>query len=183
MKKFFAMALVALASLGASAQNFYVGGEVGFVHDGKDNTNKLSIMPEIGYTINEKWGVGTEIGWEYNHLNSRKTSTNLFRFNPYARYTFFNSLDNLVSLFVDGTAGFGLGWTSYDGDDSDTACVWQVGLKPGISLNLSKNFSIVAHMGMIGYQGVNKHAKPAYDSKGGFDLSGDDLSFGFYYHF
>lgn len=184
MKKLFAMAIVALASaFGAQAENLYVGGEVGFMHDGDKNTNALSILPEIGYNLNSHWAVGTTIGWQYTHFCGRDLSTNLFRFNPYARYTFFRSSNNLVNLFVDGTVGVGLGWTSYKDDDTDAACVWEIGLKPGIAINLTDKFSIVAHVGMLGYQGVNDAAKPAYHSKGGLDLSGNNLSFGFYYNF
>lgn len=184
MKKILAMALVALAALTGSAQNnLYVGGEVGFMHDGGKRTNELSILPEIGYNLNSKFAVGTVIGWQYTHFNGRDLSTNLFRFNPYVRYTFFRSENNLVNLFVDGTVGVGLGWTSNDDDDSDTACVWEIGLKPGVAINLTDNFSVQAHIGMLGYQGVNDAAKPAYSSKGGLNLSGNDLSIGFYYHF
>ncbi len=184
MKKLLAIALVALVSLGVSAQNkFYVGGEAGFVHDGEDNTNELSLLPEIGYNLTDNLAVGTVIGWQYKHFNGEGISTNLFRFNPYLRYTYFKTSNNLVNLFIDGAVGVGLGWTSTDDDDSDTAVVWEIGLKPGVAINLTDRFSLVAHIGMLGYRGVNDAAKPAYHSKGGLDLSGNNLSFGFYYHF
>ena len=175
MKKFLATALVALAALGASAATPYVGGQVGFMHEGDDHTNQLSILPEIGFTLNDNWAVGTVVGWQYTHFCGKETSTNLFRFNPYARYTFYRSSNNLVNIFCDGTVGLGLGWTSYDDNDTDTAVVWEVALKPGVALNLSEHFSVVAHIGMLGYRGVNDAAKPAYSSRGGFSLDGNDL--------
>lgn len=184
MKKFLIMALVALTGLCASAQrNFFIGGQAGYVHDGSDNTNRLTILPEIGYDLNSKWTVGTTIGWDYTHFCRKDISTNLFRFNPYVKYTYFRSESNLVSLYVDGTVGVGLGWTHVGGDDTKTACVWQIGLRPGVSLNLTPEFSMTATIGFIGYQGVNNAAKPAYHSRGGIDLNGNNLTLGFYYHF
>ncbi len=192
MKKFFAMAILAIASLSASAEGLYVGGSLGFWHDSndKDNhgltTNNLTILPEVGYNLSDKWAVGTVVGYDYTHLCNLGTSVNLFQFNPYVRYTYFRTSNNFLSLFLDGTVGVGAGWASYDDDDEDskTACTWQIGIKPGVALNFTKNFSFVAHIGLLGYEGANNAAQAAgYSNKGGLMLSGNNLTFGFYYNF
>lgn len=188
MKKFFAFAVLAVASLCASAENFYVGGSLGFWHDSEDNqsTNTLSILPEIGYNLSDNWAVGTTIGYNFGHTCNEGISTHIFEFNPYVRFTFFKTENNLVNLFVDGGAGIGAGWTSYKhGDDSETAITWNVGFRPGVALNLTDKFSVVAHVGMLGYNGANNAAKATglYHDNGGFLLNGNNLSFGFYYHF
>lgn len=188
MKKFFALAILAVASLSASAQGFYAGGSLGFWHDSNDKgsvTNNLTILPELGYNLNNSWAVGTTIGYDYTHLCHEGTSVNLFQFNPYVRYTYFRTDNNVLSLFLDGTVGVGAGWASYDeGEDSKTACTWQVGVKPGIAINITKHFSFVTHVGLLGYQGANNAAKDAgYSSKGGLMLNGNNLTFGFYYNF
>lgn len=187
------MAILAIASLSTSAEGLYLGGSLGYWHDSNDNnvgatTNSLTILPEIGYNFSEKWAVGGVVGYEYTHICNYGTSVNLFQFNPYARFTYFRTSNNLLSLFLDGTVGVGAGWASYDGygdyDDSDTACVWQVGIKPGIALNITDHFSLVAHVGLLGYQGTNDAAKAAgYSNQGGLLLNGNNLTFGFYYNF
>lgn len=191
MKKVLAMVVLAIASLGAAAQNsnIYVGGSIGFWHDSHDNstnasTNHFVILPEIGYNFNSSWALGAQLGYDYTHLCGQGVSTNIFQFNPYLRYTYFRSSNNLISLFVDGAVGFGAGWTHYEDDDSKTAVTWNIGFRPGISVNLSDNFSLVAHVGMLGYEGANNAAKEAgYSNKGGLMLNGNNLTFGFYYTF
>lgn len=187
MKKVILFAVMAVAAMCAKAEGLYVGGQVGFWHGTTDNvgrTNQMTILPEIGYNLSEKWAIGTQIGYDYTHICNAKTSVNLFQFNPYARWTFFKSESNFVNLFVDGTVGVGAGWASYDGDSSDTAVTYQVGLRPGIALNFDEHFSFVAHVGMLGYQGANDEAKLAgYTTEGGLLLNGNNLTFGFLYKF
>lgn len=171
MKKFIITAMLAIASVTASAQMF-VGGSVGFWHDGSVNSNEFTILPEVGFNFSDHWTFGTQIGYTYRHEN--QTSTNLFRLSPYARYTFYRTDNNLLSLFVDGGVGIGVG----------EGFIWNVGLKPGVALNITKKFSVVAHLGLVGYNGANDKAKRAgYKDEGGFLFSGENLSLGFYYNF
>ena len=58
------------------------------------------------------------------------------------------------------------------------------GFRPGVALNLSEKFSLVAHVGFLGYQGGNRPAKNnGAPENWGLDLSSNNLMFGFYYHF
>lgn len=186
MKKICLVAIMAVMAFAAKAQ-LYVGGEIGVWRaDGGDNNTArttAAIMPEIGYNLNEKFAVGTTIGWEHSHVTGK--SYNMFGFNPYARYTFFKS--GIVSIFCDGAVGFGAGKTSYKDDnnkDSKTAVTWEIGLKPGVAFKCSDRFSVVAHLGMLGYQGANNAAKDggAVD-QWGLMFSGNNISLGFYYNF
>lgn len=186
MKKLLLCATLALAALSANADGIYAGGSVGFWHQStsESSTNQLTILPEIGYGINDKFSVGAEFGYDYTHLCGRKISVNLFEFNPYVRYTFFRSDNNFVNLFVDGTVGVGAGWASFEDDNSDTAVTYQIGLRPGLSLNFNEHFSFVTHIGMLGYKGADDNARLAgYKSEGGLMLNGNALTFGFYYTF
>lgn len=186
MKKIVFIAIMAVCSLCASAQ-YYAGGALGFWHKDEKGvaTNSLTILPELGMTLNDNWGIGATIGYTYNHLCGISVSSHLFEFNPYARYTYFRSDNGLVNLFVDGNIGFGAGWTHYkDGDDSKTACTWQIGAAPGIALNLTKRFSLVAHVGFLGYKGANNAAKAGgHVDEGGLLLNSNNISFGFYVNF
>lgn len=188
MKKLFTLAIVAVASVfGASAGNGYVGGSIGFMHEETKAgaTNNFNILPELGYNINNNWAVGTTIGYDYTHFNGKSTELHLFEFNPYARYSFYRSGNNLVQLFVDGGAGIGLGKYDYGKhDDGHTAVTWNVGFRPGVAFNVTNNFSIVAHVGFLGYKGANNAAFDGGKArKGGVFLNGNDLTLGFYYNF
>lgn len=190
MKKFILGALLGVAALGASAEGLYVGGQVGFWHESSNNSvakNQLTILPEIGYDVDDTWSVGTQIGYDYTHLCGLSTSVNLFQFNPYARYTFYKSKNNFVHVFVDGTVGIGAGWTSYDTDghsSSKTAVTYQIGVRPGVKLNFNDHLSFVAHIGMLGYKGANNQAKlGGYKSQGGLLINSNDLEFGVSYSF
>lgn len=167
MKKFLVMAVMAIMALGVSAQ-VYVGGSLGYTHAKTDlgSDDQFTIAPEIGYNLNDSWAIGA--GLNYTWV---KDAYNQFEINPYARYTYFRT--DLVSLFVDG--GVDLGFSKPD--EGDTSVVWGIGLKPGISLNLNEKFSLVAHMGFLGYQDLKERGK-VY----GIDLH-NNLSFGFYYNF
>lgn len=184
MKKIFALAIIALSTLVASAEGTYIGGNVGYWHSGANNTNHLTILPEFGYNFSKTWAIGTTVGYDYIHFCGEKTSGHMFQVAPYARFSYFRSSNDLVQLFVDGGVGFGAGWTSYEDEDSKTACIWNVGLRPGIAINLSEKFSFVTHIGFLGYKGANNAAKSVgYYNEGGLKLDTNDLTIGFYYNF
>ena len=59
---------------------------------------------------------------------------------------------------------------------------WSVGLKPGVELKLSK-FSLVAHVGFIGYEKNDNDGRAADTSKWGLDFDGNNITLGLYYNF
>ena len=144
MKKILAFAAMAVMALGAFAQDMYVGGQVGFWRNSGDNETSFQILPEIGFNLSEKLAIGTTIGYDYSYDDGRKL--NLVVFNPYVRYTFFRNGN--VSLFCDGGVDLGFGKAKYEGESSDTAVTYGIGIKPGISYSLSDKFSLVAHVGL-----------------------------------
>lgn len=181
MKKFIAIAVLAIASISASAQ-VYVGGSFGLSRNTTANETDFTILPEIGYGINPTWAVGTTIGYNYNYDDGIKT--NVFAFKPYARYTFFRAANNHLSLFIDGEVGIGAGKSKYEDFDSDTVTIWSIGFKPGVEFSVTDHFGFNAHLSFIGYQGANDAAKlVGYNNEFGIDLSGMNLTFGFYYTF
>lgn len=187
MKKLLTLALVAIASVfGAQAKDIYLGGSVGFMHNEQNGsiTNEFTILPEIGYNFNSRWSIGTTIGYDHTHWCGKDMSLHMFEFNPYARFTYFRTDNNLVQLFVDGGVGIGLGSYDYGEEDSDTAVTWNIGFRPGVAFNFTDSFSVVAHVGFLGYQGANN---AAYDAgmprKGGLSLDTNDLTLGFYFNF
>ena len=179
----------------ASAQ-VYLGGEVGFWRNWDSNKTQFSITPEIGYNLDENWAIGTTIGYSYAYQGSLPVvgnqKMNAFIVEPYARYTF--AKFDAVSLFLDGTVGFSTYKYSYEhGDDGDAQNQWEVGVKPGVKVDLTSKLSFIAHFGFFGYRD-NDDVKVAdedtdvpagaFGEKGfGFKANGNNLQFGLYYNF
>lgn len=172
----------AVLTLTASAQ-LYVGGEVGFWREWQDGVNKtnLNINPEVGYNLSENWAIGTTIG--YNYFYQEGSKLNAINVAPYARYTF-AKLGN-VNLFVDGTVGFATYKVKEaDGTKGDAQKSWSFGFRPGVSVNLTEKLSFIAHVGFLGYTKSDDSAHTPYGRNGfGFNVDGNDLSFGINYNF
>jgi len=177
MKKFLLTLVVATLSLTASAQ-VYVGGEVGFWRNYNSNQTTFSLAPEVGYTLSEDWAIGLSL--DYDYLYNAGSKKNSFTVAPYARYTF--AKFGPCNLFLDG--GLGFATYKYKGaSNSNTG--WYVGIKPGVAVNLTEKLSFVAHVGFLGYRDSDDdHPYRAFGSDGfGFNVDGNNLTFGLYYNF
>jgi len=159
----------------------YVGGSLGInawssqKNAGDRSETTFTILPEVGYNLNDEWAVGTVIGYvsdKWTGVNG--ISESAFTFNPYARYTYLKA--GKVSLFVDGGVDF---TTASKADWNELA----IGLKPGLAVSLSDNISFVSHLGFIGYDVLNPDGDDNNTSKFGLDLSGNNLTFGLYFNF
>lgn len=182
MKKLFLTLVVALISVSAAAQ-VYVGGEVGYWRDYQDNKTSFTIAPEVGYNLSDKWAIGLSFGYAHNYTGDAAHFTdglkvNAVSVNPYARFTY--AKFGPVNLFLDGGFDFDVAKVK-DADDSYTA--WNIGVKPGVAVNLTEKLSFVAHVGFVGYQDADDEIADAYDRGFGFKLSGNNLKFGLYYNF
>lgn len=176
MKKLFLTVAVAAAALSASAQA-YVGGEVGFWRNSDANHTNVTIHPEIGYKLSDKWDLGLGIGYTYNY-NGGDNKTHNFTVDPYARWSF--AKFGPVSFFLD--LGFGVNPYKVKGQD-DAQVAWRVGVEPGVKVNLAKNIDFVAHVGFLGYR-ESDGSNAAYGEKGfGFNVNSNDLNFGLIYNF
>lgn len=184
MKKFFLMIAVALVSLTASAQ-VYVGGEVGVWRNSDANHTSLTINPEVGYQLSDKWDLG--IGIDYSHNYSKGLKVNAFGVDPYARWSF--AKFGPVSLFLDMTAGVSTYKTKFrDNDASDANTAWRVGVTPGVKVALAKNIDFVAHCGFLGYRDSDDAYEggtlsPYGEDGFGFNVNGNSLTFGINYRF
>lgn len=180
MKKLFSLIAVAFVAMSVNAQ-VYVGGSLGInawssqKNAGDRSETTFTILPEVGYNLNDEWAVGTVIGYvsdKWTGVNG--ISESAFTFNPYARYTYLKA--GKVSLFVDGGVDF---TTASKADWNELA----IGLKPGVAVSLSDNISFVSHLGFIGYDVLNPDGDDNNTSKFGLDLSGNNLTFGLYFNF
>jgi long-subunit fatty acid transport protein len=172
MKKFVFTLMAVCAALTISAQSgWWAGGSVGYWHDKSDadvKTDQFVLSPEVGYDINSNWSLAMGVGIAYAKVEDNGSATAV-TFDPYARYKFYKS--GPLTLFIDG--GFGVATADADG--------WEIGLKPGLSYNLSKKISAVAHVGFLGYK---KGYYNGGDGEGfGFNWDNTSVDFGIYYAF
>lgn len=178
MKKFLTLAVVAIATLTASAQ-VYLGGSLGVMRNDTKKTTDFTIAPEIGYNLGDNWAVGATISYTHGtgeFMGMDDVELNNFTIAPYARYKFFKAVDDRLALFIDG--GFGIGFVKPKGGKNGS--VYNIGFKPGISFALNDHFTILSHIGFLGYEG----GKEGYaEKKFGLDFSSLNLNFGFYYTF
>lgn len=174
MKKFFVIMAMAVMAVSANAQVF-VGGGVGLAsisHDGGDDVTAFKLLPEVGYNFNQDWAAGVKFGW----MGSNKGGEKSFSINPYARYTFVHT--DLVNVFIDGGVGFEHEYGK--GRDNDNI---EVGFRPGVALNLSKNLSFVSHFGFLGWRQEKNNNLKTKVNAWGVNLDGNQLEFGLYLNF
>ena len=176
MKKIM-MTLVAVAMATTMNAQWYVGGGVGFesVSSDGNSTTAFTLLPEVGYNLDEKMSVGAVFGYSEAGNDDHKVKT--FSIQPYLRYNLV-SFDK-VNVFVDG--GLGYKNTKYVSYKNNT---FYVGIKPGVAVNLNDKLSFVSHFGFLGYQ----NSKDDYDGAKavntiGLSVDGTDLNFGLYYNF
>lgn len=194
MKKLFLSLIVAACSFAASAQ-VYVGGQVGLWRNTDANHTSFNLAPELGYKLSNQWDLGLSIGFAHDYNKGLKL--NGFEVDPYVRYTVAKA--GPVSFFLDGGFGFATAKAKKGDRKSDSYNMWQIGIKPGVKVSLSKKVDFIASMGFLGYRdnddvkvtGIDaiddifEDASPSvYGEKGfGFDFSTSNLKFGLIYNF
>lgn len=179
MKKLLLALVCVTASMSASAQ-CYFGGQVGFSRNATDNITTLVIAPEVGYSYNDTWSFGGVLDYEYLYWD--RNNLNIFEISPYARYKYASIAEDKLKFFVDGGVGFGVQKMT----DYDTGFVYHIGFRPGISYSFNNHWSIVAHLGQLGWEGATDKSTAAYGRKNMFTwniFDWNDLRFGFYYSF
>ncbi|MBO4664940.1 MAG: outer membrane beta-barrel protein [Bacteroidaceae bacterium] len=175
MKKIILTALVAASSLCASAQ-VWLGGSVGFdVTSPKvgDSNTTFTIAPTIGYSLDENWDLALELEYANYGDVANAEAKDAFVISPFARYNFAKC--GIATFFIDG--GFGFGKVSYEGNYDD-ATLFNIGVRPGVKVELSPKVELDAKLGYLGYHNV----KDLY-SKFGLSANGEALSFGLTFKF
>ena len=171
-------------ALSANAQ-VYVGGGLSIGGQKWDKGGKevttYKLIPEIGYNLNDKVGVGMAFGWQ----GATRSNAKAFSANPYVRYTFFRS--GKVSVFLDGTIGYTYIYNTPVIEDvaCDNASQIFIGVKPGVAFSMSDHFSLVAHIGTLGW-GQTKLDWDGYSrklSEWEIGVDGNNIALSLYYNF
>ena len=177
MKKIILTALVAASSLCANAQ-LWLGGSVGLNNVSPkvgDSNTSFSIAPTIGYSLDENWDIALEVSYATNGDGDAVvggTEKDKFVISPFARYNFAKC--GIATFFIDG--GFGFGKVNYQNDTDKTT--FNIGVRPGVKVELSPKVDLDAKLGYLGYRNV----KDQY-SQIGLSANGETLSFGLTFKF
>ncbi len=77
MKKFLLMTVMAIMTLGASAQNWYAGGQLTFGRTTDSasgvKSTQVTILPEVGYNISDNFAVGSVLGVSYRKAGDEES--------------------------------------------------------------------------------------------------------------
>lgn len=173
MKKMLIVAVCALMAFTAKAQ-VYVGGQVGL--DADKNYFGLKVLPEVGYSFNDKMSVGAVLGVDMYTIKEFEKKTD-FTVSPYFRYTFLKL--GPVNIFADARLDLAfLNSRDYNivtnkWDDPTKSVAWGIGIAPGLAIPLTDKLSFVGHIGYLGY------------SNNTFTISADatNIAVGLYYSF
>lgn len=204
MKKIF-MTLAAVAVAATMNAQLYIGGSLGFqtrttktdvagtnpVQTIDSKWSEFSILPEVGYNLNEKMAVGMQIGFTAtDDKDANNTKSNAFTIAPYFRYTFVKW--DKVSLFADAGINFRTGTTKVYSTDPTTGKEvstdnntnrFFIGVVPGIAFQASEKVSVVAKLGTgLGYTHEKVSDAVKFDQFG-FDVNSLGLQLGAYYNF
>ena len=133
------------------------GGLVSFWQDNKAKTTRFDFSPEVGYLFNENWGLGVVGTYQYQKGNGESES--LWALRPFARYYYMHR--EPFNLYLDGGFGF---------STSGGVKGWEVGLRPGACVDLTKGLCLCLRLGFIGYRDKFGAGEEAGLSTSGFGL-------------
>lgn len=176
MKKIILMAVMAVATLTASAQVYVAGAfdlGVNSVKLGDADavsTTNFSLSPEVGYNFNEMWAVGAELGFGVSKTDDVDAITS-WRVSPYVRCTF-GELGSGVKMFAE--AYYAHKWYSQDSADWNG---WGVGVRPGVSVALGSKWSLVGKMVLFQYSKFDETKTTT------FQIAPSEVSLGVSYNF
>lgn len=195
MKKILMTVALMVVAVAASAQ-IYVGGSLGLSStkagylDGTEEPDaytQFHINPEVGYNLSDDLSVGIGLGYAYGKQGDRKTTS--FEIAPYARWTFVRW--SKVSLFLEGGLSYSFDKEKVEEEHGNVTVSeetktgsFKIGVRPGLRVDLTDHIALMTRVGWLGYECIIPDGDDMNNgSRVGFDVSGENLTFGFLYTF
>lgn len=172
------MMVVFATSISVNAQtgktsNIYVGGGISF--ESTSDETAIAIIPEVGFKLSDKWGLGVRLG--FGSEGSGDSKNTIFSIKPYVR-------QNLISL---GQVGVILDYQllyQNEGMKDNKTNTFGLGVSPGLALNLNSKLSIVTHIGFVGYTSSKLDVEGAEAvNKFSIGATSENLGLSIYYNF
>lgn len=158
---------------------FFAGGAISLWNNTKDKSFTLDLCPEIGYLLNDSWGIGTLLGYEHERKeeNTTKTIANAFKVSPFVRYYYLHRIP--FNLYVDGGLGFNFS-NKKSGNTSENLNGFEIGIRPGACVDLTEGLCLCLRMGFIGYRhNYFMGEEPKMENNGfGFRFAPEELMIG-----
>lgn len=160
MKKII-ISILALATISISANaNWYAGGGLAFGFSSNNGTSNTTfgIAPEAGYKFSDKCAAGLSLDFSVSSIafSGERMGSFQFTVNPYFRYNFVQF--GPVTLFGDAVVALGTTKEFASSKEmsvsSSPAFIWGVSVQPGLSVAINDAWSLVGHIGGIGYAGT-----------------------------
>ncbi len=155
MKKLALTSLLAVfAATGAHAAGHFIGGSATFSMN-DDHQKILSIAPEVGWVLNEKWDAGVAAEITYGHkadvlgMGVALEDTTLYGIGGFTRYNVAQFGD--VKLLLKGAVEFGAATLSNAGAE-ETFYLLNASVVPMITYDISESFTLTAELGFLGAQ-------------------------------
>jgi opacity protein-like surface antigen len=187
MKKLFIAAFAVLSFGAISAQedvagfskgNVFVTGVVGFTSTsgGEADESSFEIMPQLGYFVTENIAIGARVG--FNSTKMDDVSRSGFGVGAFGRYYFTPA--SKFSLFGE----LAVDYDSREVSDDVSLNTFGAGLGLGLNYFVSKNFSLEAGIGVLGFASGKADVDGA-ESVNAFSFGGNfrEISLGLNYRF
>ena len=171
MKKILLTLALAAFAFTANAQ-FVIGGNIGFSHDadyddnytaayGSQANTDITILPKVGYQLNDDMQIGAQLGWNYNYTRNymgakdsyTSTPQSAIVIAPYFRYNLLKW--KKFNVFCEAAISFELGLESkthtfVNGSEvtgspvknGDNYTSFGIGVVPGLNYAFSNSFSM-----------------------------------------
>jgi hypothetical protein len=168
MKKLL-LSVVAVAGLvyGANAQTekgkLILGGNVGFnstkVEGAAKSDVSFSVVPSVGYFVDNNFAIGTGVGYNYNKQVSENTLNQAFVVAPFGRY--YVGLSDQFKFFGQLSVPMAFGNNKIVNDNGDTgakvASTTSIGVNiaPGFAFFPTKRIGIEVSVNGLGYNNLN----------------------------
>ncbi|KQN33288.1 hypothetical protein ASE92_15905 [Pedobacter sp. Leaf41] len=168
MKKLL-LSVVAVAGLvyGANAQTekgkVILGGNVGFnstkVEGAAKSDVSFSIVPSVGYFVDNNFAIGTGVGYNYNKQVSENSLNQAFVVAPFGRY--YVGLSDQFKFFGQLSVPMAFGNNKIVNDNGDTgakvASTTSIGVNiaPGFAFFPTKRIGIEVSVNGLGYNNLN----------------------------
>jgi len=197
------LAVALVAPVVAAEKNMWIGGSLGYQSVSATNSkgkstdmNSLTIAPEFGYSLNEKWDIGLDLAYTTgkgykSSVGALKTNIDVssepdvsdFSIAPFARY----HVANIAGIDVMLKGSLLYGKTTYKGDSKEMNLTeFGIAIAPVVSYSINETWSIGATLNFLelGYYSLSDDDSDGKYSEFGFNVNdGSLISIGFSYHF
>lgn len=193
MKKILLTLALAAFAFTANAQ-FVIGGNIGMNHNGQHDDNytpgsnastTITVMPKIGYWLNDDMQIGANLGWAYTYNRNyggasdtyRSTPSSIIEFTPYLRYnvfkgskfTFFCEAAVGISIHPKTTTHNFVAGNETKAENADNWTRFGLNVIPGINYAFNEHFSMDLYVNLLGLHAWMRNGDGWTDHDYGFN--------------